>query len=74
MNQFYAEIGVNDTHHRHNRMPLEELDKTIIKGSNPINSIVASEGMIEYVERHKLLDHNEITCSDYWAYTIDINL
>ena len=73
MKQFYEEIGVNDIHYRHNRTLLEELNKMSIKGSNPINSIVASKGMMEYVERHKLLDHNEITCSDHWACMIDIN-
>ena len=73
MKQFYEEIGINNIYHRQNRIPLEELDKTSIKGLNLINSIVASEGVMEYVEGYKLLDYNEIICSDHQAYIIDIN-
>ena len=36
-----------------------------IKELNLIDSIVASEGILEYVEGGKLLNYNEIVCSDY---------
>ena len=73
MKQFYEKIRVNDIHHRYNRIPVKELDKTCMKGSNPIDSIVVLEGVIEYVEGSKLLDHNKILCLDCRAYIVDIN-
>ena len=53
---------------------MEELDKMNIKGLSPIDSITTLEGVIEYVEDCKFLNINEIVCSDYRAYLININL
>ena len=42
-------------------------------GSNPIDSIAVSEGLMEFIEGLKLLSHNEIVWSDHRAYVIDVN-
>ena len=73
MKQFYEVIRVNDIHYRYNRILVEELDKTSMRGSNPINLIAASEGVMEYVKESKLLDCNKILYSDHQAYIVDIN-
>ena len=43
-------------------------------GSNPIDLIAVSEGLIDFVEGSKLIPHNEIVWSNHRAYIIDINL
>ena len=42
--------------------------------SNTIDTIAASEGLIDFIEQLKLLAHDEILPSDYRVHTVDINL
>ena len=49
------------------------MDKTYIGRSTLINSIVASPGLLEYVEGLKLMNNNDIILSDYRRYIVDIN-
>ena len=72
--KFFTEIGVEDVHSRINNIPLKEMDKTYINGSNSIDTIAVSEGIMEYVEGVKLIAHNEIVTMDHRAYVVDINM
>ena len=72
--KFFNEIGVEDIHSRINNIPSNEMDKTFINGSNPIDTIAASEGIMINIEGVKLLGHNEIVSTDHRAYVADINL
>ena len=49
------------------------MDKTYIKGSNPIDSIVVTDRVLEYIEGSSLLHHNEIIPSDHRSYIVDFN-
>jgi len=72
--KFHKEIGVIDIHHKHNNIPKDKLDKTYINRSILINAIVATNRILEYIEGYKLLGYNEIVCSDYRVYIVDIVL
>ena len=72
--KFYSEIGVDEVHSRVNHMPLNQLDKTFIRGSNAINSVTASEGLIEFMEGSLLTPNHEIINTDHRACIIDLNL
>ena len=50
------------------------MDKTSKKGSQTIDSIAASEGVMEYVEGSKLLDFNDIVFTDHRRYITDVNI
>ena len=72
--KFFSDIGVEDVHSVINNIRKEEMDKTYVHGSNPIDTIAMSEGLLEYVEGSKLLSHNEIVNTDHRAYVVDVNL
>jgi len=61
-------------HSRHNRINLNNLNRTNKRGSVPIDTIVATEGIISYVEGCKILSFEEIVFSDHRSYVIDVNL
>ena len=60
-------------HSRINKIRISKLDKTYVHWSSPIDSIVVSEGLIEFVEESKLITYNEILWSNYRVTIIDIN-
>ena len=70
---FYKEISVQDIYHTYNNIPLQLMDKTYIRGSKPIDSIVISLGITEYIEGCKLLSHTKVIISDHRSYLININ-
>ena len=72
--QFYAEIGVQDVHHVVNQILLNNMGNTHISGSWPINLIAATPFIINCIEEYKLLDTNEVLLTDHRLYLIDINL
>ena len=74
MQEFYNEIGVQDVHSMHNRIPLKELDSTNINGSKPIDSIALSSGVIDFIEGAKLLGNKNVIITDHRAYMIDFNM
>ena len=55
--RFYQEIGVKDTHSWFNNIQLDQMDRTHIRGSHPIDSIALSSGLMEAVEGVEGLDH-----------------
>lgn len=72
--RFFEELGIEDVHSRVNNIPIDQLDKTYINGSQAIDTIAMSEGMFDYVEGSVLLSHAEIVQSDHRPYLVDINL
>ena len=72
--KFYSEIGVDEVHSRINQTPIENLDKTCVNGSNAIDSVAVSEGLMEFVEGSLLVSNNEIINTDHRAYIVDANL
>ena len=71
--RFYKEIRVYDAYSYFNNILINELDKTYINRSTPIDSIAVISGLLEYVEGCKLLSYNVIVFLDYCAYIVDIN-
>ena len=55
MQRFYEKIRVYNIHSYFNNIPINELDKTYISGSTPIDLIAVTSGLLEYVEGYKLL-------------------
>ena len=72
--KFYSEIGVDEVHSRINLTPLDQLDKTCVRGSSAIDSVVMSEGLLDFVEELLLVSNNEIINTDHRACIVDINL
>ena len=72
--RFFKELGITDAHSRINNIPIEQLDKKYINGSNAIDAIAMSEGILEYVEGSMLLSHAEIVLSDHRPCTVDANM
>jgi len=72
--QFFQQIGVQDIHSKINKIPLNQLDKTNVNGSLPIDSIAASQGIYEYIEGCRLVENNEIVHTDHRGYLVDVNL
>ena len=50
------------------------MGKTNIKGLHLIDSIATTQGILEYMERYKLLQNNNILFSDHREYLIYIHL
>ena len=71
--KFYDDIGVKDMHSTTNFIDMNELDNTNINGSQPIDSIAASFGIMQHIEGCQLLGNNDILYSDHRAYIIDAN-
>ena len=57
-----------------NKLNLKELDKICKNSSKPIDSIVATSGIIKYMEGYKMVNYNNIAETDYGAHMIDINI
>ena len=72
--QFFNEIGLSDVHIRINKIEFENMSSTNKNGSKPIDTIAATEGIIEHVEGCKLLSHAEVVMSDHRSCVIDVNL
>ena len=72
--KFFNDIGVTYIYSRINRIELDDLNSTNKWGSLPIDTIAASEGILEYIEGCKLLSYAEIAISNHWLYVIDMNL
>jgi len=50
------------------------LDKLYINRSLPINSIIATEEIVEFIKGSKLIKNTEIIFSDYRSYLVNVNL
>jgi len=72
--KFHDDIGVHNIHQIANNVELEQMCKTYVHGSSPIDAIYASNGIMEYVDGCKILDNNEIVEADHRGYLIDIAL
>jgi len=72
--QFFQDIGIQDAHSLYNKIPLNDLDPTNIKGIKPIDSIAVTSGIMKFVEGVKLLDNNDVVISDHRAYVMDLNV
>ena len=72
--KFHEEIGVHNIYQIINNVELEQIGKTYIHGSSPIDAIYASNGVLKYVDGCKILGNNEIVESDHKSYLIDIDL
>ena len=53
---------------------MKNLVRVCMCGSNSIDSIATSEGLMRFLEDSKLLPPNEIVRTNYRAYLIDANL
>ena len=49
-------------------------DSTYKKGSKSIDLVATTSRLLEYIDRYRLIDYNEIIVSNYQGYLIDINL
>ena len=67
------EIGVKDAHSYFNDIPIDQMDKTYVRGSTHVDSIAISCGLMNHVEGIELIGQNKIVISDHRAYILDIN-
>ena len=72
--KFYSEIRVDEVHSRINYVLPDRLDKTHAQWSNAIDSVVALEGLIEFVKGSMIVSNQEIINTDHSAYVIDVKL
>ena len=71
--KFFNSIGVMDVHQKCDDLDLNQLDNTESRGSNPIDAVAVSHGLMEHVESSMLNDCNDIKFTDHRSYIIDIN-
>ena len=71
--KFFADLGIDYAYNRVNNARKKDLDTTRMPGSSPIDTIAASEGIMEHIEGSKLLPYHEIVSSDHRACVIDAN-
>jgi len=57
-----------------NNILIFQIGKTYIYRSNPIDSIAATLGIMDYVDGCKLLRNNNIMESGYQSYIVDVAL
>ena len=57
-----------------NDIKLKEKDLIFIRGSKYIDSVMASEGILEHIEGCRLVDYSEILLIDYRGYLFNINI
>jgi len=73
--KFFEEIGVKDIHKTMNVINNNEtLDSTYKHGSKQIDSIAATNGIMNYIEGCRLMNYNEIVESDHRAFMIDVDI
>ena len=58
--RFQEAIGIHKIHLIINNMQINQIGKTYIHGSNLIDSLAASQGIMDYIDRCKLLGNNNI--------------
>ena len=73
MQEFYTKIGVKDVHQSFNYIEVEDLDGTYKRSSNCLDSIAASQDIIQYIEDSKILEVNEVVNTNHRSYLIDVN-
>ena len=71
--KLHNEIGVKEIHAYVNKINIQQLNKTCKNGSKPIDSIVATSRIMEYVKGCEVINYNDIVETDHRAYIIDIN-
>ena len=69
--KFHENIEVHEIHPIINNILINQIGKTYKHGSNPIDSIAASSGVIDFIDGCKLLDYNDILESDHRGYVIN---
>ena len=74
MYRFFNEIGLSDIHSRTNKIEFENMSTSKKNGSKPIDTIAATEGVMEHVDGCKLLSHAEVVISDHRPCIIYVNL
>ena len=57
-----------------NNIKPKEKDLIFIRDSKCIDSVMASESILEYIEGCRLVDYNEILLTDHIEYLFDINM
>ena len=72
--KFYEDIGVRDIHQSMNMRYCERSDSTYKHGSKQIDSIAATNGIMNYIEGCRLMNYNEIIESDHRAFIVDIDI
>ena len=55
-----------------NNVPLNQLDRTHMQESTPIDSIAVISRLLDFVEGVQLLDYNEIIMSNHCSCLMDI--
>ena len=73
MQEFYTKIGVKDVYQSFNYIEVEDLDGTYKRSSNCLDSIAASQDIIQYIEGSKILEVNEVVNTNHRSYLIDVN-
>ena len=53
---------------------MQDLDKTYVYRSNPIDALAVSEGLIDCSEGSKLLTCSEVARTNYRAYLVDVDI
>ena len=70
---FFNSIEAFDMHHKCNNIELKQLDNASSSRSKPIDVVVVSRGLIEFIEESLRNECNEIMFADCRSYMVDIN-
>ena len=72
--KFYEDIRVRDIHQSMNMRYCKRSDSTYKHGSKQIDSIAATNEIMNYIEGCRLMNYNEIIESDHRAYMVDVGI
>jgi len=72
--KFFEEIGVRDIHTTMNVLNNDKIDSTYKHGSKQIDSIAATNGIMNYIEGCRLMNYNEIVESDHRVFIVDMDI
>ena len=72
--QFFNKIVVMDAHQWCKQINWNSIDHTDVRGFKPIGTIALSHGMLEHIDRCRLLECNDIMLTYHRSCLIDLNL
>jgi len=74
MQEFLRVNGLYEVHHEVNMIDSSDRDKTSKSGSNQIDGVFSTKGILQHIEGYKLTNFEEIILTDYRGFIFDINI
>ena len=71
---FNQDFGLYEVYHEVNMIAHNQRDKTLKTGSNQIDRVCYTDGMLQYIQGCRLTDFEDVELADYRGFMFNANI